>query len=223
MITIKKDMSYLSETDLKAVENGIATLAIHSVNLSRYYTEEQQEQNKSFSDTCTNEQWSKHCASVAVMYAQKMELIASEIAEHISVHQYKGNNTSYRSTEWDLGYWASESRDSIQLSPNKNKHIEEQLKDIEKVVNIIEGLEVENVAARIQYSVQYDENKLSEISQNVCEKFAGAFINYNGTIGKIKEISRNENEINYAFYKKGARKNCYKIDPKSLLELYFAS
>lgn len=221
MVLIKKDMSYLSEIDLKAVENGIATLAVHSINLSRYYTDDQKAQNKAFSDTCTREQWSKHCNEVANVFADKMESIVSEIAKQCTIHQYKDSSTSYNSTEWNLHYWTNESRDSVQLSSNKYRTLDEQIKDIENVIAIMKQLEIENVSARIQYKVIYNDTKVSEIAKNVCEKFVDKMINYGGNMGKIKVLNVENGNVNYAFFKKGARKNCYKLNDKALLTLHF--
>ena len=221
MIKINKDMSYLSQRDLKAIENGIATLSVHSINLDRFYTEEQKEQNRQFADTYSREEWSKYCVEVAEKFARKMESIVSELAKHFTIYQYKNCNVAYSSTEWELFHYRSESGDYVQLNPNRHKPLKEQLKDIEKAINIIQSLEVENVAARIQYKASYDDLKVSEIAKNVCEKFVDTFINYGGYIGKIKVIARDGENLRYAFYKKGAKKNCYQLNEKTLLDVHF--
>jgi len=73
MIKIKKDMSYLSEKDLKAIENGIAELTVHSINLNRYFTESEKENNVAKARQLSEDQKTKYYEEQTKKFASKMK------------------------------------------------------------------------------------------------------------------------------------------------------
>lgn len=220
MIKIKKDMSYLSETDLKAIENGIAELTVHSINLDRYFTEREKENNVAKARQLLEDQKAKYYEEQTKKFASKMEFITSELEKVFTF--YNGEIETHSSTKWDLYFWSNPQKDYVKLNPNKRKEVLNQNEDILNAISILEKLEVENVSATVQYSAKYNDKKVKEIVSSLCKKHVNKFINYKGYIGKIVVFGQDENgNSKYAFRKKGAKTKHYEIDPMGLLYLYF--
>lgn len=222
MVIIKKDMSYLSETDLQAIENGIAELGVHSLRLDRYLSEEEKQENVRLANT-NRELWKQRGEESIKRVATNIENILDTLNDQFLIYQYKNENISYSKDNWDLFFWCNNGDMSyVTLNTNKNKRLTQQLEDIENVLSVLNNFKFENVVISIQYNVNYNKEKVNNIVSEVFNKINNTFINYLGHTGKVKEIGKTlDGKTAYGFFKKGARTKYYQIPEGWFLSNFF--
>lgn len=213
MIKIRDDKSYLSGLDVKAIENGIAELGVYSLRITNFFTEEQKQENSKIYETLTREQWFQKCEQTKQSAAEKVETIVDSIHNNFMIYQYKNKDVNYRNDNWDLFFWHNTGDMSyVTLNPNDKQSNEQQKQLINSVLNLVKEINIEGIEVTIQYKAIYNEEKVNNITLEYCEKVKNTFIAYGGYIGKIQEMGNR-----YVFRKKGAKKNCYEINNKTLL------
>lgn len=213
MVTIRDDMHYVSELDLKAIENDIAELGIHSLRITGCLNDEEKQRNYKLFDTLNREQWNKLCEENRKTLAAKVEYLVDKINENFLVYQYKNESISYRNDKWDLFFWCNCGDMSyVTLNTNEKCSNQEQKQVIADVISLIKETEIEGVEIVIQYTCIYNENKVKEIALNYCEKMQGKFIQYGMDTGKI--VRWNDG---FYFKKKNAKKYGYVIDNYRIL------
>lgn len=218
MIKIKENKSYLSALDLAAIDNGVAELGIHSLQITNFYTNEQKADNSRLFETLTTEQWYKRCKQVKHNIAQKVEKLINELNNSFMIYQYKNKDIDYRNDNWDLFFWCNSGDMSyVRLNPNTKSTNEEQKETIDAALHLLKGIEVDGIEVTIQYTTIYNEEKVKEVVVGYCEKVEDKFIEYGGYIGKIVKT-----EKGYLFRKKGAKKQQYYINNNVVLKNVFS-
>ena len=223
-ISVREDKSYLIDIDLISIENGVAELGIHSIRFSLELTEEQKQENRKIAKILTNEQWSERCKQSKIEEGKIIEKVIDLIHENFIIYQYKNENVSYSKDNWDLFFWCNCGDMSyVTLNPNEDRSNEQQIKDIERVLELLKTIETDkNIDLAIQYKIIYNEEKVREIVEPTYKQLKDKFIEYMGTSGKIKEIGKNyKGKTVYGFFKKGARKNYYQISDGWFLQKAF--
>lgn len=215
---IKECKTYLSKTDLLAIEKGIAKLDIHSIRINRReYTEEEREINSKNINTYSNEEWTKIVEESEKEIASKIKPILDILDENFIIYQYK-KELSYRN-EWDLFFnGGTENPSNIRLTLNTKKSVEERINDKNKLMEYISKFNIEDLDIIIQYTTTYNENQVNDIVKSFLETNKNKFFFYMGMEGKIKEIDDNS----YGFFKKKSRSRYYEIKEKDILGLTFA-
>ena len=223
MIKVKKDMSYLSEIDLLAVEKGVAELGIHSIRLSNILTEEEKEENSRIAKIISSEDWSKRCAERMKVVADKIEKIVDTINENFAIYQYKKNEFEYSSDTWDLFFWCNCGDMSyVTLNPNDSRSNDQQIKDIDNVLSLLQKIEIEGIQVHVQHNVTYKDEKVWNIVKEEYGKVKDKFISYDGITGKIKEVGKTyTGKAVYGFFKKGARSKYYQVPTSWFLQNSF--
>lgn len=222
---IRKDKSYLSGSDLLAIEKGYAALDIHSLRISREdFTEEEKEQNRKNCDAMTKEEWSLHCSITPRKTALKVRDLIEALNKKYAIYQYnKDERVDYKSN-WDLFFWCNSGDDEegrdlshITLSMNTTRTLEERLNDINDVIEAIKEIGYAGLDIAIQYTAKYNYKKMDEAAIDFFEKVKNNFTCYAGYTGKIKEGGIDyEGHKCYRFYKKGARTKYYVLSSKNM-------
>lgn len=215
-IVLKEDKSYLSEIDSQAIAKGVAELGIHAIRLERDFTEKQKQENRELADKLSKEEWIKHCKEKKSEIGEKIERVVDIISGNFMIYQYKNKNINFSNDNWDFFFWCNNGDLSyVRLNPNENRANEQQIKDIEKVIELIKTIDCEGVSLTIQYTVQYNNRKVEELVNQAYNSIKDSFIEYMGVEGRIKEVGKSlEGETVYGFFKKRARSK-YRIVRKS--------
>ncbi|MNW59240.1 hypothetical protein D3C74_371480 [compost metagenome] len=110
--------------------------------------------------------------------------------------------------------WKERDMSYVKLNPNERRSNEQQKKSIRAVIDLLKEIDIKGIQITIQYTAIYNENRVQQASIEYCEKMKNQFINYGGYTGKI--ISSEEH--GFLFRKKGAKKQAYYIDHKTILK-----
>lgn len=222
-MNIREDRSHLSDIDLLSIEKGIAKLGIYSIKFDVYLTEEEKQENRSESYVLTSEQWNTRCEQHKKEVSQKIEKIINLIHSNFVIYQYKNENIDYSKDDWDLFFWCNGSDMSyVTLNPNKKRTTEQQVKDINNVLKLIKGIDT-NIEVAIQYTTDYDKEKVKAIATAHYQTIKNKFINYMG-LGRIKEVGTSQDgSTRYGFFKKGASRNYYQLSDIALLGMTLKS
>lgn len=221
---IKHDYSYI-ESEEKLIEKGYADLDIHSINFDRYFTEEEKENNSKLAKSMTSEQWNKHCnESKKTIYNQMLPIIELLNSKY-DIHQFTKEKSTmeHYSSDWDLYFYSNKGWngkdyfDHMKVNFNDNRTVEQNKKLVNKVLELLEQLEIKNVYCRVQYTVREHKKEIKEKVNEICENLVDKSINYRGMEGKIKVVSEYEGKKTYGFFKKRARKRYYTISYKYLI------
>ena len=206
---IKEDKSYLSNSDLLAIESGFAKLDIYSLRIDREdFTEEQKEQNKKLCDSVTREEWCKICDENKRNTALRIEPLIEALSNKFNIHQYKNNSMEHFRSNWDLYFWCNGNNDGsrdysyITLTFNEKRTVEERYSDLEKILNYIKEIGFDGIDVHVQYTTTYEEEKIKNYVNEYIKNIINTAINYNGYIGKIKNVGKdNKGNECYGFSK----------------------
>jgi len=222
---IKHDYSYIKTNENKLIDYGYGKMTVHSIHFDRHYSEEQKEKNRQMAESMTREEWNRHCDKITESFDKPMKDILSVFASKYDIHQVSEETSTmkhYRS-DWDMYFYSNrglnskEYMDYFSLTFNDNRSPEQNMKLLEEIITIIESLEYENIGCRIQYDAFIEEKKIEEMAKNICEMLIGKFIEYHNMIGKIKVVEDKNGNIDYGFFKKGARNKYYPISYMDIL------
>ena len=231
---IKEDKSYLTTTDKKAIEQGIAVLAVHSIRLDRHYTEEEKKQNLQQAQKMSSEEYNKMVRATACKLGERHK-VALDALEQSGLVLGQYHHPADLNTDYDLWFWCNcrteyktdddpNGRDLsyVTLSLNSERRTLEQCNTIvETAIEVLKKIEAVNSVAIIQYEAIYYKDKLREAATAFAESCAGKFVNYGFEVGKIVKIDPEYNGgYEYGFKKKHAKTSGYCL---SMQELYSIS
>lgn len=120
----------------------------------------------------------------------------------------------YSNRGWNGKEWY----DRIQLCFNDKLEQDRNNQILNELIVLIDGMELKNVACRVQYKTVTDDEKLYTDATKRYKDLERKFVSLRGVVGKIKEVGENNGKKQYGFFKKGASK-CY--NPLSEAELIF--
>jgi hypothetical protein len=216
---IKEDYSYLSETEKKAIAEGLAKLYIYSIRLDRFFTEEEQAENARQAQALTREQWAQRCDKIAQEIGAQNTEAMTALLKHFEIGQYSADFSG----DGDFWFWCNcnngRKLDYITLT-TQGATAEEKNAKAEKARAVLETVNTKNNIAYLQYATELDQIKLDKIAEEYTEKTAGAFVKYAGMIGKIKRIDESTNNgKKWAFMKKGAKTRGYYLTAWNIYEI----
>lgn len=217
---ITHDYSY---TNKNLIENGYAVYGIHSFNFGRYFTEEEKVQNRQFAEQygCMSQEWIDSCERIGQEICDQMESMMKILNEKYAICQY---NPQVKYGEHDLHFYSNrewngkEWYDHIQLCFNDKLNKDRNNQLLSELLDLIGGMELKNVACRVQYKTVTDDEKLYADASKRYKDLEGKFVSLRGHIGKVKEVGEYNGKKQYGFFKKGARKY---YNPLSDIELIF--
>ncbi|MBU3186611.1 hypothetical protein [Clostridium estertheticum] len=221
---IREDRSYLSKSDLLAIEKGFAMLDVHSIRLSSVrFTEEEKAENFRTHETMPIKEWEARGNIISQRTALIIEPLIEALSKKYVIYQYEHDKMEYKSN-WDLFFWCNYGKDDkrdfsyITLSPNGNRSLDERLEGVENVIKSIKEIGCKGIDVIIQYTAKYNKEKVNEVALSYFEKVKNTFINYSFYIGKIKEGGMDyKGDPCYRFFKKGARTHYYQVSSKDML------
>ena len=224
---VKKDYSYINNNRMTLVKKGYGKLTVHSINFNRHYSEEQKEENCQIAKSMTDAEWSKHCEDVARGFSKSLNDILKHFVDKYDVHQVSEETSTmeHYKSNWDLYFWSNEGwngkdyMDCFKLSFNKNRTPEENIKLLEEIIPLVEGMDYENIGCRIQYNAVINNEKVEKEAKIICDSLIGKSIIYCGMIGKIKVVSERNGNKEYGFFKKYARSKYYHISYVDILAM----
>ena len=225
---VKHDMSYVGDTANKLLEKGYADLTVHSLWFDRYFTEEQKMKNRELGSSMSVEEWSAYCDNISKSLEQPMKEVLKKFVERYDIHQVSEETstmTHYKS-DWDLFFhsnrgWNGKTwMDSFDLTFNKDRTAEQNMKLLDEILLLLETLEYDNIYCRVQYTALYDEKNLAEEGIRICEELAGKVIYYCGYEGKIKEVPSSQGVKEFGFFKKSAKRKYFPVKYSTVIAEY---
>lgn len=225
---VKKDLSYVGDTANKLLEKGYAQLSVHSLWFDRYFTEEQKMKNRELGSSMSVEEWSAYCDNISKSLEQPMKEVLKKFVERYDIHQVSEETSTmtHYNSDWDLFFhsnrgWNGKTwMDSFDLTFNKGRTAEQNMKLLDEILLLLETLEYDNIYCRVQYTVVYDEERLAEEGIRICEELAGKVIYYCGYEGKIKEVAGSNGAKEFGFFKKRARGKYFPVKYSELVANY---
>lgn len=180
----------------KLITMGFGVLDVHSIRLDRYYTEEEKQHNYQTSQTMSTEEWSQHCRNISNGLVAKITTIMDAVNDRFTVQgKESGRDMSY-----------------VTLTLNEKDTIENRTQIVNRLVDFLEQYEEKGVQTIIQYKTLKNEGVIKEAAERVYEDIEDRFVELNGYgTGKVRLLGDG-----YAFFKKGARKNYYHLEPLAL-------
>lgn len=225
-MNIKHDYSYIGSPAHELMSMGLAELDVHSLVFDRYLTEEEKEENQRQSHILSREQWSKRCDESGRRICNQMTEIAEMLNSKYKMYQYNDDGFIAYNSNWDLFFYSNKGwnsqdyYDHMQISFNSKRQAIENKDLMLEIVSILKDFDAKNVSCRVQYSVRYDEDKITEIANRLCENYLEKFITLGGWIGKIKVVAEQDGIKQYGFFKKGSKKAYYQISTHELVVNY---
>lgn len=223
---IKHDYSYISDTQNKLIQDGLAEINIHSLNFDRYFTVEEQDENMRQSKLLSREDWNIRCDNTAQMIYKQLLPIAQLLDNKYDIHQFTEEKSSidhYRS-DWDLHFYSNAGWnekyyfDHMKISFNTNRSPAQNNKLLEEILKDLEHVDGSNVQCRIQYNVSLDNVKIETRVRQIYEKLKDKFVVFQGMEGKVKDLKEySEDLVGYGFFKKGSKKKYYQMNNAELL------
>lgn len=216
MVLIREDKSYMSETDLQAIDKGIAELGVFSLRISKTFTEEEKKHSSHLYET-DRASWREHAIISNQKTSEMIEKVIDALSQQFVIYQYKDKSVEYSKKEWDLFFWCNKGDMTyVTLNPNKDRDLERQNNDIKQVLNALSEIPYA-IDVAIQYTACYHQDRLKTEVKKAFQLMDGKFVNYIGMTGKVKEVATGR----YGFFKKGARTNYYEVDNEYLLNYAF--
>ena len=216
---ITHDYNY---TNKILIENGYASIGIHSLNFDRHFTEEEMEQNRQFAEQhgTNSQEWSDRCEQRGIEICEQMESMMKNLNEKYSIYQYdqqveygKHNLFFYSNRGWNGKKWY----DHIQLSFNDKLDANRNNQILNELLDLLSAMELKNVACRVQYDTVTDDEKLYTDATKRCKDLEGKFVSFMGTVGKIKEVGEYNGKKEYGFFKKGARRYYHPLSSQEII------
>lgn len=216
---ITHDYQYTNKT---LIENGYASIGIHSLNFDKHFTEEEKEQNSQFAKQygTNSQEWSDRCEQSGIEICEQMESMMKILNEKYSISQYnpqveyeKHDLYFYSNRGWNGKKWY----DHIQLSFNDKLDVNRNKQMLNELLDLIAGMELKNVSCRVQYDTVTDDEKLYTDAAKMCKDLEGKFVSLMGTVGKIKEVGEYNGKKSYGFFKKGARRYYHPLSSQEII------
>lgn len=205
-MNIKDDFYYISESDKKLIDKGLASLDVHSVRLEGYHIEE--------IDT-------------------KIRNIVEMLNDKFLIYQYKkkedGSYICKYIDNWDLFFWHNGNlqypfTDTRFNFNDDHRNYEERKRDLERLIEVLKDYQEEAVTVKIQYTALYHEKEIEQLVDSIYQKFKDTFICFMGYEGKLKPLADykdgyHDSNCKYGFFKKGSKRKYYQITNMNILKL----
>lgn len=205
-MVVKDNHYYISESDKKLIDKGLASLDVHSVHLEGYHGEEVNTKIKNIVDMLNKK---------FLIYQYEKQENGKYICE------YRDN--------WDLFFWSNGnlqySFTDTRFNFNENKRTyEERQNDLKQLIDILKEYQEEAVTVSIQYTTMYHEKEIEQIADQVYEGIKNSFIYYMGTQGKVKPVGNYKDgyygsSCKYGFFKKGSKGKYYQLTNMAMAEI----
>lgn len=213
----EENFSYIS---MKDINKGLCMLDIHSINICRYYSEDQKEENAKYAEKVGiySELWSEYCESIRYSAAEKIKNICDYLSEKFHIYQYGNENYSYDSDEWDLFFWCNNlnqltngkesGRDYsyVTLTFNRRMCPYDKFRLLDTIKEYLIGYEESGVKLIVQYSTKVNEDFCNEKADEIVAKSNGKLIDTAYGRGRLTKVN---NE--YRFQKARVRKYYYRL------------
>jgi hypothetical protein len=209
---IKEDFSYISSTEQRAIDDGLARLYVYSIRLDRFFTDEEKHENARQAEILTREQWAQRCDAIARKIGAQNLQAMEQLAKVFDFGQF-----SEISGRGDFWFWCNRENgadllDYITLTTQGTTADDKNAK-AEQAREILAKVNTENNIAYFQYGAEIDAGKLHAVAEQYASATAGAFVKYGFYVGKIKRIDEKTNGgARWAFMKKGAKTKGYILD-----------
>ena len=202
------------------VEKGYATVSAGLLNFSRYYSDEEMEQNGRAAKAHP-ETYRERCEHHERRAAEQLQAVLSAVKDRYRIHQLtpETSTSAHYNSDWDLFFWSNRGWnghdyfDHFTLTFNDKRSPEANMSLLHELIPIFESVDVSNVSCRVQYHSIENAKKIREDGERLCREMAGKTINYRGYDGKIKPVGNGE----YGFFRKGARSRYYPVSFTSLV------
>lgn len=225
-MNIEHDFTYLTAQDRTAIAQGVATLAVHSIRLEQYVSEEDKKANFQKSKTYSTADWIAECAMIKKQLSEQniAALTALENAG-IVLGQYRSDYHDWITQPYDFWFWCRTDNgermlDYVTLTVNSALNLEQQTDLVERATTVLEGVQANNIRAAIQHKAIYDEKKITEAAENFVDRNMGKFITNGYDDGKLVRIDPAlNNDYCYAFMKKNAKTKGIRMDKHDIYAL----
>ena len=225
---IKPDYSYIHKTKWQLIKGNCGVLSVQSIHFDRYYTEKQKKCNQKTAEAMTDEQWSAHCDKVSRSFALPMEQILEHFKDRYDIHQISPETSTIEhfKSNWDLFFHSNrcwngkDYMDCFDLTFNNNRSVSENIELLDEILTLVKAMEYESIYCRVQREAVLDTEKIKHKAEESFENLSGRFINYHGTIGKIKDVSEGKDNKKYGFFKKGARTKYHIVSDVEILTMH---
>jgi len=203
---IWNDMSYISDTDMLAVEHGYAKIDVHSLRLSAYNGDviyeniNGKKRLRGYSRSLSKPE-----------QEERVHAVVEAVNKRFKVYQYVDKETIPFKSKWDLFFWCNHkevakggARDFSYVTLSFNNYWmthEERTTLLDTAIAFIKSLNID-IDVAIQHDLHWDNDKVSETVKAFCESNEGMMMQYGRHTGKIRRINDGE----FGFFKKGARK-----------------
>ena len=220
-MNISHDYSY---TNMNLINAGFAALSFHSLRFDRYFTDEEKEQNRAAAESLgdTSPEWSERCKETQKEINRQLQKVIALFSGY-DLHQLTEETSTHAhyNSDWDLyfysnkGWNGSDAFDYMTLSANDKRTAAANMELLNKILAMLENADIEapNICCVVQYDDIPDKAGIEAAALGIIEKMAGKMFFYNGIEGKIKKYRDGSGVDSYAFFKKGARTNCCRLDP----------
>lgn len=215
---ITHDRSYLEMFgEDKLIEKGYAYMDIHSINLKKMLTKEEQEENTRVANNSTKEEWAERCDKRQAETHSKITSVINTLKERYTL--YNIHKVKYKE-DWDLFFSprGGEEYDYVQLNFNKSRKLEDNHKLLQEIVAIIERIDVTGIGCTIQYTARERKQHIEDSAKTIANEIEDKFVEYGNMEGKIKIVGeRSDGIVDYGFFKKRARSKYYPMQSKDLV------
>lgn len=224
------DSSYVSKTAQDLIDNGYAAKTVYSINFDRYYTEEEQKENsEKYVELKNLGEWGNHCDEIAMSFAVPMEDILNKFIGKYEICQGKPESYSneYYKSDWDLfchrhmirGYDSIRRFDSFSLKFNDRRNHFRNLDLLKEILVFVESLDYKNISCRVQWWVEYYNEKIEKAASDVFLKILNAYVFFDREVGRIKIVGCDNGKPQYGFFKKGSKKYYIPVSDIELLTM----
>lgn len=222
---IEYDYSYLgSREDL--IKKGYADLDIHSINFSKYFTDEIMANNRKIAENSTEEEWSKHCEESHRETHKHLLKIIDILGNRYDMHNFTDEKSTreHFKSDWDLFLstrgGGKDYFDYMQINFNDNRTIEQNNQQLNEIVELMESIEDNSIYCIVQYTARLHRKQIQEKGEEIIEKLLEKPIIYKGMEGKIKLVGEYNGKNLYGFFKKRVRKTYYEVSDEYLILNY---
>lgn len=204
---VTEDFSHISKVSKEQALKGYAELSVHSLVFDRYFTDEQIAENNRQFKALSQEQRNERSKKTSLNAYESLSAIIQRLSEKYRIYQYD-ENVSYKS-DWDLFFYSNriwngqKHFDYMTLSFNDERSVKQNLELKDEVTGVLKDMDFDNVYCRVQYSLNWNYEKLRSRAEEIYEANKNKFVKYRDQIGKIKQIDGGA--YRYGFFKKGAR------------------
>lgn len=207
------DMSRVNKT---FVERGFLRAVPRSIRLDRYFTDEEKENNRAYSYSCNNNEWTKYCDETRERIAKENIKLMEYLKQYFTFGQYE----KLYSDDYDFWFWCNDlynttngrltGRDYsyITLTLKDKNNFEENERVFVKAKELIKNYPAKNIQAIFQYSQIEMKENIEKEAKRIFDECNGKFVQYGSFTGKL-----GMKDGKYFFRKKNAKKYFYWVEP----------